>query len=192
MGREKSTGTGTGPGRASSWSGRTLPCRPASWRRRWRGDLHPVELSVPRLLGAGREDEIDRIVEEIAERLPDSDVVLYTSRALVRTDDPEESLALSRSVSSGLVDVVARLDRSRPLRFLVAKGGITSSDIATEGLGVRRAEVAGQLLPGVVSVWLLAADSDFPGLPYVIFPGNVGTADTLARVVSILREEPNT
>ncbi len=155
------------------------------------GDLHPVELSVPHLLGAGREDEIDRIVEEIAERLPDSDV-LYTSRALVRTDDPEESLALSRSVSSGLVDVVARLDRSRPLRFLVAKGGITSSDIATEGLNVRRAEVAGQLLPGVVSVWLLAADSDFPGLPYVIFPGNVGTADTLARVVSILRERPNT
>ncbi len=30
------------------------------------GDLHPVELSVPHLLGAGREDEIDRIVEEIA------------------------------------------------------------------------------------------------------------------------------
>jgi|BarGraIncu00222A_1022003.scaffolds.fasta_scaffold01207_2 uncharacterized protein YgbK (DUF1537 family) len=155
------------------------------------GGLHPVELSVPRLLGAGRDDEIDRTVEEVAERLPDSDVVLYTSRDLVRTDDPDESLTLSRSVSSALVDVVARLDRSRPPRFLVAKGGITSSDLATEGLGVRRAEVAGQLLPGAVSVWLLTADSDFPGLPYVIFPGNVGSTETLARVVSILRERPN-
>lgn len=156
------------------------------------GGLHPVELSVPRLLGAGRDDEIDRTVEDIAERLPDSDVMLYTSRDLVRTADPDESLALSRSVSSALVDVVARLDRARPPRFLVAKGGITSSDIATDGLGVRRAEVAGQLLPGAVSVWLLTADSDFPGLPYVIFPGNVGAADTLARVVSILRERSNT
>lgn len=154
------------------------------------GGLHRIELSVPRLLGAGREDEIDRAVEEIAERLPDCDVVLYTSRDLVRADDPDESLALSRSVSGALVEVVARLDRGRPPRFLVAKGGITSSDIATEGLGVRRAQVAGQLLPGAVSVWLLTADSDFPGLPYVIFPGNVGTADTLARVVSILRERP--
>lgn len=57
------------------------------------GGLYPVELSVPRLLGAGRDDEIDRTVEEVAERLPDSGVVLYTSRDLVRTDDPDESLA---------------------------------------------------------------------------------------------------
>jgi len=37
---------------------------------------------------------------------------------------------------------------------------------------------------------LLSADSDFPGLPYVIFPGNVSTTETLARVVGILRERP--
>ncbi len=35
---------------------------------------------------------------------------------------------------------------------------------------------------------LLSGDSDFPGLPCVMFPGNVGTTEALARVVSILRE----
>ena len=68
----------------------------------------------------------------------------------------------------------------------MAKGGITSSDIGTRGFGVRRAEVAGQMLPGTISVWILPEDSAFPGLPYVIFPGNVGEAETLAEVIERL------
>jgi uncharacterized protein YgbK (DUF1537 family) len=83
-----------------------------------------------------------------------------------------------------------RVDRSLPLSFVVAKGGITSSDIATKGLEVRRAEVAGPLLPpGIVPVWILPGDNDFPGMPYVIFPGNVGGPDSLARAIEVLRGE---
>ena len=37
--------------------------------------------------------------------------------------------------------------------FVVAKGGITSSDVVTAGLGIRRAWVRGTLLPGIVSLW---------------------------------------
>ena len=58
-------------------------------------------------------------------------------------------------------------------------------DVVTTGL-VRRAEVAGQMLPGTISVWILPEDSAFPGLPYVIFPGNVGEAGTLADVIERL------
>jgi uncharacterized protein YgbK (DUF1537 family) len=86
------------------------------------------------------------------------------------------------------VEVMRRVDRSTPLAFVVAKRGITSSDVGTRGLGVRRAEVAGQMLPGIISVWILPEDSAFPGLPYVIFAGNVGEEDSLARIVEILRE----
>lgn len=153
--------------------------------------LHPVELSVSRLLGAERRQEITRATAEVTSRLDETDVVLYTSRELVRTHDPEESLALSGLVSRALVEVIASLDRRRPPRFLVSKGGITSSDVATGGLHVRRAEVAGQLLPGAVSVWLLTEDSDFPGLPYVIFPGNVGDGHSLAHVITIMRKSPS-
>jgi uncharacterized protein YgbK (DUF1537 family) len=45
--------------------------------------------------------------------------------------------------------------------------------------------VPGQIAPGV-PVWRLGDESRFPGLIYVVFPGNVGTDDTLASVVETL------
>ena len=69
--------------------------------------------------------------------------------------------------------------------FIIAKGGITSSDIGTKALGVKRALVLGQILPGI-PVWQTDPGSRFPGIPYVIFPGNVGDEDGLKRAVEIL------
>ena len=56
--------------------------------------------------------------------------------------------------------------------YIIAKGGITSSDIGTKGLAVKRATVAGQIKPGI-PVWTTGNESKFPGIAYVIFPGNV-------------------
>jgi uncharacterized protein YgbK (DUF1537 family) len=119
------------------------------------------------------------------------EVVVYTSRELVTTSEAGLSnFEIGASVSGALVEVMRRIDRALPLSFVVAKGGITSSDIATKGLRVRRAEVAGPLLePGIVPVWILPEENDFPGLPYVIFPGNVGGPGSLARAIEILRGE---
>ena len=76
---------------------------------------------------------------------------------------------------------------------VVAKGGITSHDVARHGLGIRRAEVAGQLFPGIISLLRpLDAAPETIGVPYVVFAGNVGDDGTLADVVAILngdREE---
>lgn len=69
--------------------------------------------------------------------------------------------------------------------FVVAKGGITSSDVGTKALKVRRAKVLGQIRPGV-PVWQTDTESAFPGVPYVIFPGNVGEVTTLREAVEIL------
>jgi uncharacterized protein YgbK (DUF1537 family) len=66
---------------------------------------------------------------------------------------------------------------------LIAKGGITSSDVATQALNVSRAVVMGQLLPGV-PVWQLGAESRYPGLAYVVFPGNVGRSKSLLEAVA--------
>lgn len=155
--------------------------------------IRGVEISVPRLLEpGGREGELGRVAEEVNGSLAASEVVVYTSRELV-TAGKAGSTALSNleigaEVSSALVEVMRRVDRALPLSFVVAKGGITSSDIATKGLEVRRAEVAGPLLPpGIVPVWILPEENDFPGLPYVIFPGNVGGPGSLAQVIEILR-----
>jgi uncharacterized protein YgbK (DUF1537 family) len=83
-----------------------------------------------------------------------------------------------------LVSTLRRLS-ARP-RYLIGKGGITSSDLATAALGVRRARVLGQIAPGV-PVWRLGPESRYPGLPYVVFPGNVGGPDALAAVIETLR-----
>ena len=89
-------------------------------------------------------------------------------------------------MSAALCDIVSSLT-ARP-RFLIAKGGITSSDVATRGLGVRRAMVLGQLLAGI-PVWELGDESKFPGMPYVVFPGNVGQPESLAEAIRLFRRQ---
>ena len=136
---------------------------------------HPVELEldVSRILDDSP-GAADRHVEEVAARAVDAlasgNVVVRTTRTLVRTDDPAESLAIARSVSTALVTVVARTLAARPPRFVVAKGGITSSDVAARGLSIKRAMVRGSLLPGIVSLWE-PVDGPARGIPYVVFAG---------------------
>jgi uncharacterized protein YgbK (DUF1537 family) len=113
----------------------------------------------------------------------DQTVVLYTSRELIGAGSASTQLATARIVSDALVKLVQGLT-VRP-RFLLAKGGITSSDLATRGLQVSEATVLGQITAGV-PVWQLGEDASFPGLPYIVFPGNVGTETTLLEVVKVL------
>lgn len=97
------------------------------------------------------------------------------------------AFAIGRAVSDALVEIVRAL-AIRP-RFVIAKGGITSSDVATRGLGVRRALVRGQILPGV-PVWRLGAEARWPELDYVVFPGNVGDAGALAAAAEKFARNP--
>jgi uncharacterized protein YgbK (DUF1537 family) len=144
-----------------------------------------LELRVPRLLDAGsRADEIGRALDRVERGLRrGQDVLLYTSRELIiPTGIPQ--LRVAQQVSDALVEVLRRL--SVHPAYLIGKGGITSSDLATGGLGVRKAQVLGQVVPGV-PVWQLGPESKYPGLPYVVFPGNVGGPDALAQAIRILR-----
>ena len=90
-------------------------------------------------------------------------------------------------ISDGVQSLVGRL-KVTPA-FIIAKGGITSSDVATRGLSLRRATVMGQILPGI-PVWRTGTESKFPGMPYVIFPGNVGDEDSLLKAVEKLSPAP--
>lgn len=111
--------------------------------------------------------------------------VVYTSRQLVlpQSATPEELLGISVRISEAVTNVVATLS-FRP-RFLIAKGGITSSDVGTKALRVERARVLGQAAPGV-PVWQTGAESLFPNLSYIIFPGNVGGPSTLRDIVETI------
>jgi len=107
-------------------------------------------------------------------------VLLYTSREVITTEGADANLDIAATVSAYLEAVVAALP-SAPA-FLLTKGGITSSRIATESLGVKRAMAIGQVQPGVPT-WELGPESKFPGLPFIIFPGNVGGEDSLSRIL---------
>ncbi|MBF4636148.1 hypothetical protein ITJ38_17190 [Agreia pratensis] len=138
-------------------------------------------------------ETIDAHLDDVSARavaaLALGDVAMHTSRMLVKTDDPAESLAISRTVSAAVVAVVQRILASTAPRFVVAKGGITSSDVASAGLGIRHAMVRGPMLPGLVSLWE-PVDGPAKGIPYVVFAGNVGDDDSLAAVVSTLTHRP--
>jgi uncharacterized protein YgbK (DUF1537 family) len=146
-----------------------------------------LELDVRRALDpAERPRLVKDLVAGATAALADQDVVVSTSRAVVTAGGQDSNLSISQAVSIALVLVVRGVVGQVRPRWIVAKGGITSSDVATEALGIRRAWVRGSLLPGMVSLWDPAL-SDVPGVPYVIFAGNVGSAEALADVVMTLR-----
>ena len=129
--------------------------------------------------------EISRISREASACMDEGrNAVVYTSRDLLKLATNEDNLDVSAKVSDALVQIMRGIT-TLP-RYLVAKGGITSSDIGTKGLGVKKALVAGQILPGV-PVWLTQSEAKFPGMPYIIFPGNVGGPDALREVMERLK-----
>ncbi len=133
--------------------------------------------------------EVDRVVARSEEVIrTGKTAVCYTDRKLLVVDkeSKEEALVRSVKISDGVQSLVARLNVTPA--FVIAKGGITSSDVGTKALRVKRANVMGQIKPGI-PVWQTGEESTFPQTPYVIFPGNVGEAETLKEAVEVLTEK---
>jgi uncharacterized protein YgbK (DUF1537 family) len=109
--------------------------------------------------------------------------LVYTTRRLLGTYQGLSHLQIGRSVSHVLAQLPKHLTRAPA--WIVAKGGITSHDVAVYGLGVRRARVLGEAVGGCPA-WRLGEEARFPGLTYVVFPGNVGTDHGLAELIQKL------
>jgi uncharacterized protein YgbK (DUF1537 family) len=151
-----------------------------------RTDIATIEVRVRDLLDPVKNRvETTRVAEETSAALAvGKDTAIYTSRELIVGLDAESSLNIGQMISDGLIEIVRQI-RILP-RYLVAKGGITSSDVATKGLGVRRAMVIGQVLPGVPA-WRLGNETRYPGMTYIVFPGNVGDHDALVSIQQNLK-----
>lgn len=158
-----------------------------------RGGVDEFELSVEKLLDPGtREHHLDETVRAVTAALETSDAVIFTSRDLVRDSDPAASLEIARSVSDAVVKAVQRIRSVRPA-WVVAKGGITSHEVASSGLGISLARVEGQFFPGQISLFTpLTAPAEVLGMPYVVFPGNVGGESALADVIEQLKTRTHT
>lgn len=155
--------------------------------RRQRPDTVTIELEVPSLIDERREAHLDAQADAVASALANGSVIVHTTRELVTGTSGDESLEIARKVSSGVVELVRRVLAIAPPRFVIAKGGITSSDVASAALEIRRATVLGPMLPGIVSLWQ-PQTGPAVGIPYIVFAGNVGDPDSLARVVATLAD----
>jgi uncharacterized protein YgbK (DUF1537 family) len=150
-------------------------------------DVEFIEFNVHLVLEPEEfEKELNRVIKTTNELISKGiNVAVYTRRERLDLGEgkKEEELKLSVKISDAVTSIVKRLE-VRP-SFIIAKGGITSSDVGTNGLEVKRATVAGQIRPGI-PVWTTGDESKFPGISYVIFPGNVGTKTDLREVVEML------
>ena len=144
-----------------------------------------VEINVGELLDDENPESLSKkIIAQTDEWLNNGkDVVLYTSRILKLGKNTESNLNINAKVSAFLVGILNGIS-VRP-KFIIAKGGITSSDLATKGLKAKKALVLGPIIPGV-PVWKMDENSKFPNIQYVVFPGNVGDEKAIVLVSKLL------
>lgn len=150
--------------------------------------LSQIEIDIPQLLQL---KETESFTAKIAQRIDQiiqsgHSIVLYTSRNLVSAQTNLEKQNIGKKVSKIVTDIIRQI-QVQP-SFLLSKGGITSSDIATKGLGIKRVMVLGQVIKGV-PVWELGAETKFPNSIQIIFPGNVGQDSSLADIVNKLSKK---
>ncbi len=142
--------------------------------------ITPLEIDVA-LLPEGRARTVEEAVKAAAALHSQGlTPVIYTSRVERQFADQQQRLAFGAAVSGTLMDIVKQLPET--LGFLVSKGGITSNDVLSDGLGLKASRVLGQILAGCSVVKCPDDHPRYPGLPVVIFPGNVGDEAALATV----------
>ncbi len=112
------------------------------------------------------------------------DTLVYTSRKVITGKDAHVTIDIASRVSMALVNLVKGIC-VRP-KYFIAKGGITSHDLAVKGLNMLRSKVIGQILPGV-PVWEMSEQTKFYKLPYIVFPGNVGDNNALKTIIHKLK-----
>jgi uncharacterized protein YgbK (DUF1537 family) len=150
-------------------------------------NIVPVEVDVSRL-GQKRAQMLEDIVAQ-TRRFHDAGktTVIFTSRIELSFANQASRLAFGEMVSAFLMDVVRRLPET--LGFLISKGGITSNDVLSSGLALQTSRVVGQILPGCSVVRCPSEHPRFPQMPVVIFPGNVGDEQSLAKAYTYLAIE---
>ncbi|MFQ3679063.1 MAG: four-carbon acid sugar kinase family protein [Pseudanabaenaceae cyanobacterium] len=142
----------------------------------------PIELDLPRLqTGTPEADLLTAAQGAIAEAWGQGlTPVVFTSREELTFADAATRLAFGQRVSALLMAIARSLPAD--LGFLIGKGGITSNDLLSDGLAVPAVRLQGQIVPGCSLVVLPDSHPQFPQLPVVLFPGNVGDAQALATV----------
>ncbi|MBW4640628.1 MAG: four-carbon acid sugar kinase family protein [Gloeocapsa sp. UFS-A4-WI-NPMV-4B04] len=152
-------------------------------------DIVGIEVDVAQLLDNSLEQPSKLLTQTLEKVYTSHDAgktpVVYTSRQELVFADVQTRLQFGVDVSALLMDIVRGLPTD--IGFLISKGGITSNDVLSTGLALTSARILGQVLAGCSMVLTGADHPQFPNLPIVLFPGNVGDTDALATTYRRLR-----
>ena len=151
-------------------------------------DIVGIEVDVLRLRDRPQEKNIilQQTLDEVQQAFNQGKTpVVYTSRQELSFADTQQRLRFGTEVSALLMEIVQGLPQE--ISFLISKGGITSNDVLSVGLNLTAARLLGQILPGCSVIRTEAEHPQFPNLPVVLFPGNVGNKDSLAAAVASLK-----
>jgi uncharacterized protein YgbK (DUF1537 family) len=154
--------------------------------------LVPIELAVAKLL---QPDGFVFLLESAYQRIhhahsQDQTPVIFTTRQELQFPDVTARMAFGQQVSQLLMAIVRHLPAN--ISFLISKGGITSNDVLSSGLQLPRARLLGQIIPGCSVIITPPDHPQFPNIPVVLFPGNVGDRDGLRLVYQRLQKRPGT
>jgi uncharacterized protein YgbK (DUF1537 family) len=141
-----------------------------------------VEIDISQLVGENatvRAGLLAAIVDRVHSIHTAGDTpAIYTSRQELAFNSTQARLQFGEAVSALLMDIIRALPAD--IGFLISKGGITSNDTLSKGLALPTARSIGQILPGCSAIVTPPNHPQFPNLPVVLFPGNVGDAHALA------------
>ena len=148
-------------------------------------NVYGLELEVEKVLRKDKEHTAS-VIERANMLLNESkDTVIYTSRNVITGSSPEEYLEIGAIIANAMTAVVAGI--SATPRYVISKGGMTSSNIILNALNIKRATVPGQISPGVL-VLQMGSESKYPGSKLILFPGNVGGSTAISEVILRMRK----
>ena len=148
-------------------------------------NVYGLELEVEKVLRKDKEHTAS-VIERANMLLNESkDTVIYTSRNVITGSSPEEYLEIGAIIANEMTAVVAGIS-AKP-RYVISKGGMTSSNIILNALNIKRATVPGQISPGVL-VLQMGSESKYPGSKLILFPGNVGGSTAISEVILRMRK----
>ncbi len=135
-----------------------------------------VEADIDALLGTPLAEQV-RLADLLDTRLRDLNVAVLATPRHPPTSEMsfDDSLHIAETLA-GVLRQMATLPN-----VVIAKGGITSATVASQGLGADTALVEGPAMTGV-AIWRV--DNDSTATRLLVVPGNVGCDDLLTDLVS--------
>jgi len=143
-----------------------------------------IEIDVNQILLNSNEGYLEAIISEIDHKIgSNKNCIVFTSRKVITGKTNNETIDIAVKISNALISIVQKI-KNRP-KYILAKGGITSHDIAVKGLGMKKSKTIGQISLGI-PVWEMGEETKFPKMRYIVFPGNVGKEKTLNQLINKL------